>query len=153
MFATWQAVCQYWHVPSGSHPIPGPLSQFVVKTIDARIQERGLLRKDVAAAASMSESQFSRVLSAQKVFTIDQFDAVCDALGLSMAHVIAVADVETRDRRVVPELSAPDNVVRGDFGNVGGLDQDDVEIKQPPATQRTAAKKGTRKADRAPHVD
>jgi transcriptional regulator with XRE-family HTH domain len=45
------------------------------------------------------------------------------------------------------------NVVRGDFGNVGGLDQDDVDIKQPPATQRTAAKKGTRKADQAPHVD
>lgn len=48
---------------------------------------------------------------------------------------------------------ARDNVVRGDFGNVGGLDQDDVDIKQPPATQRTAAKKGTRKADQAPHTD
>jgi transcriptional regulator with XRE-family HTH domain len=46
-----------------------------------------------------------------------------------------------------------DNVIHADFGNVGGLDQDDVDIKQPPATQRTAAKKGTRKADQAPHAE
>lgn len=46
-----------------------------------------------------------------------------------------------------------ENVVHADFGNVGGLDQDEVDIKQPPATQRTAAKKGMRKADRAPHAE
>lgn len=45
------------------------------------------------------------------------------------------------------------NIVHADFGNVGSLDQDDVDIKQPPATQRTAAKKGTRKADQAPHAE
>lgn len=38
--------------------------------------------------------------------------------------------------------------------NVGTPTQDEeAPVKQPPAKQRTAAKKGTRKADRAPHAD
>lgn len=38
--------------------------------------------------------------------------------------------------------------------NVGTPTQDDeAPVKQPPAKQRTAAKKGTRKADRAPHAE
>jgi len=38
--------------------------------------------------------------------------------------------------------------------NVGTPAQDEeASVKQPPAKQRTAAKKGTRKADRAPHAE
>ncbi|MEV8023347.1 hypothetical protein [Microbacterium sp. NPDC080220] len=48
---------------------------------------------------------------------------------------------------------AASNVVRGSFGGVGGDGQDEPDIKQPPAKQRTAAKKGTRKGDAAPHAE
>jgi transcriptional regulator with XRE-family HTH domain len=37
--------------------------------------------------------------------------------------------------------------------DVGGVDDDEPTVKQPPAHQRTAARKGTRKADQAPHAD
>ncbi|SDG23350.1 hypothetical protein [Microbacterium sp. 77mftsu3.1] len=47
---------------------------------------------------------------------------------------------------------ATSNVVQGPFG-VGASDEDEPSIKQPPAKQRTAAKKGTRKGDAAPHAD
>lgn len=46
----------------------------------------------------MSASQLSRALSGQKVFTLDQLDAVCAAIGVDVVRVIADADAATRAR-------------------------------------------------------
>lgn len=51
-----------------------------------------------------------------------------------------------------------ENVVRGRFpSNVGTPAEDEhlnePSVKQPPLRKRTAARKGTRKADQAPHAD
>ncbi len=51
----------------------------------------------------MSPSQLSRTLSATKVFTLDQLDAVCRAIGLSISEVVTVPDQ--------PALGAADVIV------------------------------------------
>ncbi|MBD8218252.1 hypothetical protein IFU40_06340 [Microbacterium sp. CFBP 13617] len=53
---------------------------------------------------------------------------------------------------------AAENVVRGRFPSNVGTPADDESlgepsVKQPPSRKRTAARKGTRKADQAPHAD
>lgn len=43
-------------------------------------------------------------------------------------------------------------IIHAPFG-VGGSTEDEPSVKQPPARQRDAAKKGERKADQAPHAE
>ncbi|MDQ1215771.1 MULTISPECIES: helix-turn-helix domain-containing protein [Microbacterium] len=75
-------------MPSGKTPQPGPLSRHVANLLAAEIARRGLRQTDVAARAGMSASQLSRVLAAKKVFTLDQLDAVCRAVGTPIAQVV-----------------------------------------------------------------
>ncbi|MDF2578541.1 MAG: hypothetical protein K0S49_120 [Microbacterium sp.] len=56
----------------------------------SEIARRGLRQTDIAAQAGMSVSQLSRVLGAKKVFTIDQLDAVCRAVGIRIADVVVI---------------------------------------------------------------
>ena len=50
-------------------------------------------------------------------------------------------------------VSAPRKRHLSAVPGVGGADEDEPTMKQPPARQRSAAKKGTRKADQAPHAE
>lgn len=59
------------------------------------MRRRGLRQTDIAADVGMSPSQLSRALSATKVFTIDQLDAVCRAVGVSLSGVVAAASTAT----------------------------------------------------------
>lgn len=93
--ATWQQRCQTWHVPTGKTPAPGPLSRHIAATLSAEMRRRGLRQTDIAADVGMSPSQLSRALSATKVFTIDQLDAVCRAVGVSLSGVVAAASTAT----------------------------------------------------------
>jgi hypothetical protein len=62
--------------------------------------------------------------------------------------------IELARRTRVSMQEAEGELIRAEFGsNVGGASEDEPEVKQPPARQRTAARKGTRKADQAPHAD
>lgn len=54
--------------------------------------------KELAEAAGMSTSQLSRVLNVLKVFTLEQLDAVCYALGTAIVAVLAEADAASHDR-------------------------------------------------------
>lgn len=103
-------------MPSGTRPLPGPLSLAVAHTLSTAIRDRGRAQAEVAAAADMSASQLSRALSGQKVFTLDQLDAVCAAIGLDLVTTLGDADRATRTAR------RPDNVVTL-RPNVGGATQ------------------------------
>lgn len=73
---------------------------------------------------------------------IPRYGAVGDADGV---HIVRVQDAD-------PVLQGNANVIEGRFG-VGAPGEDEPSVKQPPAKQRTAARKGTRKADEAPHAE
>lgn len=79
-------------MPTGKKPAPGPLSISIAAILNEEIRRRGLRQTDIAARAGMSASQLSRVLSVSKVFTIDQLDAVCRAVGVPLREVIVGAE-------------------------------------------------------------
>lgn len=83
-----------------------------------------MAQSTVAAAADMSASQLSRILSGQKVFTLDQLDAVCSALQLDVVGIISAANATVRARR------RGDNVVpfRRDVGTPTHTDLETVEL-------------------------
>ncbi len=74
-------------------------------------------------------------------------------LVLAVAKRIGVSPSMLFDATMTQAADAASNIVRGSFGTVGGAGEDDVDVKQPPTKKRTAAKKGTRKADDAPHAE
>lgn len=74
-------------------------------------------------------------------------------LVLAVAKRIGVAPSMLYDAAISDATESASNIVRGSFGSVGGLREDEPNVKQPPAKKRTAAKKGTRKADDAPHAE
>lgn len=86
-------------MPSGTRPLPGPLSLEVAERLSAAIRDSGRAQSAVASAADMSASQLSRTLSGQKVFTLDQLDAVCSALDVDVVELISAANAAVRARR------------------------------------------------------
>lgn len=75
--------------------------------------------------------------------------------GEDFAEVLAPHVAQTATIGGSPVYGIPDEFTAARIArNVGTPSQDgEAPVKQPPAKQRTAAKKGTRKADRAPHAD
>ncbi|MDF2578540.1 MAG: hypothetical protein K0S49_119 [Microbacterium sp.] len=95
------------HVPTGRTPEPGPLSLHVANVLASEIARRGLRQTDIAVQAGMSASQLSRVLAAKKVFTIDQLDAVCRAVGIPLVDVVVMPGQRSRrprDRSHIPRI-------------------------------------------------
>ncbi|GAT73597.1 helix-turn-helix protein [Microbacterium sp. HM58-2] len=119
MIAKWQAACQNWHMPTGTQPLPSPLSQHVGRILTDAIYAQTLAQARVATDAGLSASQLSRALSGKKVFTLDQLDAVCSVLGLDLIAVIAAADAATRTR----PRPAHGELIEAEFG-VRGTTED-----------------------------
>lgn len=72
----------------------------------------------------------------------------------AVAKRLGVSPSTLFDTPITEAARTAENVVRGNFpGGVGASGEDEPSIKQPPAKQRTAAKKGTRKSDAAPHAE
>lgn len=110
--ATWQLVCQNWHMSTGKSHLPGPLSAAIARIVQDAIATRGLPQVRVAEAASISASQLSRILSGIKVFTLEELDRVCVALDVDISDVVSQADEETREER----RGLGNNVIVGRFG-------------------------------------
>lgn len=91
------------------------------------IHDLGISQAQVALAAEMSASQLSRALSGQKVFTLDQLDAVCAALDLDLVRIVADADEASRGR------GTPGNVTPFPAPNVGTLSDDEMHLAARPA--------------------
>lgn len=106
-------------MPTGTQPLPSPLSQHVGRLLSEEIAARGLAQARVAVEAGISPSQLSRVLAGKKVFTLDQLDAVCSVVGADLIEIVAAADAATKSR---PRPKAGE-LIHGQFG-VGGSTED-----------------------------
>lgn len=92
-------------MPSGTRPLPGPLSIEVARLLSDAISDRGMAQAEVAAAAEMSASQLSRALNGLKPLTLDQLDALCIALGDDVVRVMTEADAASRSTRRLNNVS------------------------------------------------
>ena len=71
----------------------------------------------------MSTSQLSRALRGMKVFTLDQLDAVCIAIGVDLVEVISDASEALGRQQVAPR----GELIEGRF-SVRGLREDLGEV-------------------------
>lgn len=88
-------------MPSGTRPLPGRLSLEVTRILSDAIADRGVTQAEVATAAGMSASQLSRTLDGQKPLTLEQLEALCEALGDDVVRVISTADAAMRSDRLI----------------------------------------------------
>ncbi|WP_417510640.1 helix-turn-helix domain-containing protein [Microbacterium sp.] len=116
-------------MPTGTQPLPSPLSQRVGQLIVDAINGRGLAQNRVAEDAGMSPSQLSRALTGKKVFTLDQLDAVCSVVGIDLVDVVSAADAATSDRPRPNE----GELIHGEFG-----------VRAPVQDERRVAMKKSR---------
>ncbi|ALJ22091.1 helix-turn-helix domain-containing protein [Microbacterium sp. No. 7] len=71
----------------------------------------------------------------------------------AVTHAAVLLADEIR-RHPAPDPESPtSNVTHAHFRGVGDSVDDEPGIKQPPSKMRTAARKGTRKADEAPYAE
>ncbi|KAA9085374.1 helix-turn-helix domain-containing protein [Microbacterium radiodurans] len=84
-------------MPTGTKPVPGPLSHHVARVLTREMARQHKRQIEVAPAVGMSPSQLSRTLAARKVLTIDQLHGLCDYLGLSISEVVTMDDAAGSD--------------------------------------------------------
>jgi len=74
------------------------LSNAVAAIIREFTTETFVSQSELARRSGVSQPHISAVFRGKTVFTLDQLDAICDALGLQLIAVIHEADVTTRPR-------------------------------------------------------
>lgn len=118
-------------MPTGTQPLPSPLSQHVGRLLSEALYARGMAQGAVAEAAGLSSSQLSRVLSGKKVFTLDQLDAVCSVIGVDMIEIVAQADAATRAR----PRPRRGEIINGRFG-VAPIAEDEKKVAKSRSRDR-----------------
>lgn len=116
-------------MPTGTQPLPSPLSQHVGRLLSDAIAARGLAQARVADEAAISPSQLSRALTGKKVFTLDQLDAVCSVIGVDLIEIVSAADAATKSR----PLPKAGELIHGEFG-----------VRDTTEDRRAVAKKKSR---------
>jgi DNA-binding Xre family transcriptional regulator len=83
------------HMPTGTRSEPGPLTLATAAKLRGLMAEKALKGKDVAESTGIPPSTLSRLLNGRKPIYLDQLDAICAAVGTSVAEVTSQV-AETR---------------------------------------------------------
>lgn len=109
----------------------------------------------LAELLERGEGYVSERVNGKRALDINDVDALATLAG----NRSGIDLLKELTRRAEIALQSGGEVIHGRFGqgDVGAPAQDEqtdeLTVKQPPARQRTAARKGTRKADQAPHAE
>lgn len=109
----------------------------------------------IADLLDRGEGYVSERVNGKRALDINDVDALATLAG----NRCGIDLLMELTRRAETALKPGGEVIQGRFGqgDVGALAQDEhtdePTVKQPPTRRRTAARKGTRKADQAPHAE
>jgi hypothetical protein len=117
--------------------------------------------KGFMKAHSVSGAQIAEVLGRGEGYVSERVNGKraldtndVDALASLVPEWDGLALMLELSRRADSRRRPRGELIEGKFGkDVGAPGEDEPTMKQPPAKQRTAAKKGTRKADQAPTAE
>ena len=84
-------------VPSGTQPAPGPLARAVSAQVRALMAERRMTAQDLAKKARLSRSYLGKRLRDESSLTVNDIDAICEALGVEL-EVFAAEVIRRRKR-------------------------------------------------------
>lgn len=85
-------------MPRASKAKGGPLTRAVAPIISSSFLATGLSQREFGNRVGISQSQLSRYLRGELSPTIDDLDAICNGLGLSIVEVLDAADFESASR-------------------------------------------------------
>lgn len=71
--------------------VPSRLTERIAAKLRGRAAEGGVTGVELAEATGISQSQMSKLLRGVRVFDIDQLDAVCQVLGLTIRDLVTEA--------------------------------------------------------------
>lgn len=76
-------------VPSGTQPAPGPLAKAVSAQVRALMAERRITAQALAEKAKLSRSYLGKRLRDESSLTVNDIDAICEALGVDLEDFAA----------------------------------------------------------------
>lgn len=76
--------------------VPGPISTAVTQLIATTSEELLLTQSELGRRTGIHQVTISRTFRGEREFTLDELDAICDALGLSLLAVINEAKSNLR---------------------------------------------------------
>lgn len=85
-------------MPRTAKRYPGALSKAIVDIIRPAFERTAMSQAAFGATVGISQSQFSKHLRGEVGLTVDELDAICHELGLSVVEVLDAADFASRDR-------------------------------------------------------
>lgn len=77
--------------------MPGALTASVAQILADAFRRSAMSQASFGALVNISQSQFSKYMRGEVALNLDQFDAICRELGLSVVEVIEAADFARRD--------------------------------------------------------
>ena len=84
-------------VPTGKQPEPGPLARAVSAQVRALMAEHRITAQDLAKKAGLSRSYLGKRIRDESSLTVNDIDAICEALGVDLE--VFSADVVRRRKR------------------------------------------------------
>lgn len=70
----------------------GPLNLSIARILAGAADELFVTQTELARRSGVSQSQISKLFSGERAMKVDQLEAICTALGLSAAAVVAEAE-------------------------------------------------------------
>lgn len=83
-------------------PAPGPLSLEVASLLRAEMgRQNNLSKSELARRAGLDRTAVSDIVRGLQQADIEQLDAICQALGVTLTDILVKAEQETDARRLV----------------------------------------------------
>lgn len=83
-------------MPSGKQPVSGPFARAVSAEVRAILARQRITHKQLAAKAGLSSGYLGKRLRDETAFTLNDIEAICEALDEGLLDFLAVA---VRDMR------------------------------------------------------
>jgi len=89
-------------MPRAAKPAPGPLSLEVASILRAEMgRQNNMSKAELARRSKLDRTAVSDIVRGLSQADIEQLDAICQALGISMTAVIKEAEKTTDSRRLL----------------------------------------------------
>jgi hypothetical protein len=117
----------------------------------AFMASNGVRGAQIAEKLERGEGYVSERVNGKRPLDTDDVDVLASFVE-GWTGIDLMIELSRRARIAMHGPERAGELIEGRFG-VGAAGEDEPTVKQPPAKERTAARKGTRKADEAPHAE
>lgn len=83
-------------VPAAPNSAPGPFSLAVAAILRDEFDQISMSRRQLAPLVGLSYSQLAKLFRGERVMDLEQLDAICRELGLSVTEIVDAADFARR---------------------------------------------------------